>query len=598
MKFLIHIVFIVFPLLLSAQQDSISYTLQVIPLDKEADFLIQKEIKYQNTFQDEVTLQQTLKQLLSKLQSKTYIEASIDSLDIDKNNYRAFLYIGNQYEWTSLTNSNVESAFLEQIGFRERLYQNKPFYYQEVRQIQEKLLTYAENNGYPFASVKLDSVRVNDGQVSAQLSMEKHRLITIEDIKIEGDVKITKTYMANYLGIPIGSLYNQKKILEIKNRLRNLPFLSQTRNAIVTFRGDAATINLYLTKRRASKFDVLLGFLPRNTTQNPETSRKILLTATVDANAKNMLGLGETMLLKYQQLRPETQELNIELAYPYIFNLPFGIDGKLNLYKRDSSYLDLEYDIGIQYLFQGGNYLKAFWNRISTSLLSVDEARIVQFERLPENLDVSYANFGLEYSFQNLDYLFNPRKGWTTKIRGGAGFKTIKKNNSILELSSPQNPDFDFESLYDTLELKTFQYKIKGNVERYFPLSKRGVIKTAINSGVIISKNPIYINEHFRIGGNRLLRGFDEESIFSSLYVIGTLEYRFIIGTNSYLYLFGDYGYIENINVSDSPLGIGAGMTFETKVGVFGISYALGKQLENSFDFRSSKIHFGYVSYF
>jgi len=48
----------------------------------------------------------------------------------------------------------------------------------------------------------------------------------------------------------------------------------------------------------------------------------------------------------------------------------------------------------------------------------------------------------------------------------------------------------------------------------------------------------------------------------------------------------------------DVPFGFGAGGAIETKVGVFGITYAMGKQLDNKINFRSAKIHFGYVNYF
>ena len=49
---------------------------------------------------------------------------------------------------------------------------------------------------------------------------------------------------------------------------------------------------------------------------------------------------------------------------------------------------------------------------------------------------------------------------------------------------------------------------------------------------------------------------------------------------------------------SNRPIGIGAGMTFETKAGLFGISYALGKLDDTAFEFRTAKVHFGFVSLF
>ena len=60
--------------------------------------------------------------------------------------------------------------------------------------------------------------------------------------------------------------------------------------------------------------------------------------------------------------------------------------------------------------------------------------------------------------------------------------------------------------------------------------------------------------------------------------------------------------YLENKtnenDFSNRLIGVGAGMTFETKAGIFGISYALGKLEETAFEFRAAKVHFGFISLF
>jgi hypothetical protein len=43
----------------------------------------------------------------------------------------------------------------------------------------------------------------------------------------------------------------------------------------------------------------------------------------------------------------------------------------------------------------------------------------------------------------------------------------------------------------------------------------------------------------------------------------------------------------------DFPFGFGAGIAFTTKAGLFYLSYALGKQLDNPISFKTGKIHFG-----
>ena len=79
-------------------------------------------------------------------------------------------------------------------------------------------------------------------------------------------------------------------------------------------------------------------------------------------------------------------------------------------------------------------------------------------------------------------------------------------------------------------------------------------------------------------------------------------EYRFILEQNSYLLLFYNQVWYEDISrevyFSDTPYGYGAGITFETKLGIFSFLYALGSQQGNPVEFRSAKVHFGLINYF
>ncbi len=564
-----------------------TYLLDIQPLDKEISFLTEK-INYQTNFADSLSLKSELKQILLRLHNQAYLEASVDELHNQDSVFIAYMHFGDKYQWANLKNGNVEAVFLSQVGFFERLYQNKLFEYYELAALQEKLLEYAENNGYPFANIWLDSISISENKIDAQLFMNKGKLVLIDSLNVKGDVKISNTYLKNYLGIKEGALYSKKKILQIRDRLRELPFLKEKVPPTVTFLEDKASINLFLEKKKASRFDFLIGVLPNN---NNEDNR-LLLTGTFNAELENQFGLGEKVYASFERLRPATQELELQFAYPYILDLPFGVDLKFNQYKRDSTYSDVIFDFGIQYLLEGGNYLKAFWNNTNSNLLSVDTNRIKQGS-LPNNLDVNNSTYGLEYSWQQLDYRFNPRKGWRFFVKAGAGIKQIKENQAILNVR---------EDFYDTLNIKTFQYKFDGKVERFFPLAQRSTLLIGGQSGLIVSENPIYQNEQYRIGGNHLLRGFDEESLFATFYAVFTLEYRLLIGQNSYFNLFGDYAYLEDRIVGkrrfDRPFGFGLGMNFETNAGVFGVSLAVGGQDGSQPDFRNPKIHFGYVSYF
>src|SRR5690606_37052388 len=115
------------------------------------------------------------------------------------------------------------------------------------------------------------------------------------------------------------------------------------------------------------------------------------------------------------------------------------------------------------------------------------------------------------------------------------------------------------------------------------------------NQSALGHSESLFQNELLRIGGLKTLRGFDEESINASLYSIFTLEYRFLLDRNSYFSVFSDAAYYENKSqdtfIKDTPVGIGAGLSFETAAGIFTLNYALGRQFDNPFYFRAGKVH-------
>ncbi len=570
-----------------------SFELRLLTLDADSNFF-KKELKFQSKLLDSIAVVNELHHILQQLHNRAYLEASVDTLIRLDSTFAAIMHIGKPYELVALHNGNVEESLLNQSGFRAKLFQNKPFTAQQLTNLQDRLLAAAENNGYPFAQVQLDSFVFDNQKVTARLFLEKNQLVLLDSILVEGNLKLSDLFLSNYLGIKLGALYDRSRILRIRQRLRELTFLNITKDPVVSFAGDRAALKLFLDKKRASRFDFLIGVLP-----NSQQTGRILITGSFTGELYNQFGRGERIYAAFEALRPQTQELNLQLNYPYLLNLPFGIDATFNLYKRDTTYLDVETDLGIQYLLEGGNYLKVFWNNRTSNLLNVDSL-LNNLQRLPPQLDVSYSNFGLEYAFQQLDYRYNPRRGWNFLVRGAAGAKQIRRNNRL---------EANNENLYDSLELRSFQYRTAFRAERFVPVFARSTIKLGAQGAYIFSPEPIYLNEQYRIGGNRLLRGFDEEFIFATSYTIGTLEYRLLIGQNSYLYLLGDYGYVEDVTVINrnyyQPFGFGAGITFETKAGLFGVSLAFGgirgaqgTLADQPIDFGAPKVHFGYVSLF
>ncbi|MBK8493006.1 MAG: BamA/TamA family outer membrane protein [Saprospirales bacterium] len=575
-------------------------------------------------FADSAAVVLFLEENLNAFKAQAYLTASVDSLEWGDSTVIAHLYLGPVLRFSSLENGNLPEWLLEKVRFREGAYRDKLLGggangnspgqrgangnspgqrgangNSPVRGVEEALLEEAENAGYPFARIWLDSLSWKGPAFTAGLYWESGPAIEWAPVQVEGEVKLAPVYLQQYLGLRPGTPYSRRKVLEARNRLRELPFVRETKDPVVEFLGQTAALKLFLERKKASRLDFLVGVLPTN---NEGPTRKLLITGTFNAEFQNAFGKGERIYASFEQLRPGTQELELAFTYPYLLQLPFGIDLGFNQYKRDSTFNDVIFDLGLRYLMPGGNYLRAFWNRSSSSLISIDQERVLQTRQLPSTLDVQVNAFGLELLWQKLDYRFNPRKGWSLGARASAGTKTIEPNPAITGLQDPEDPGFDFTTLYDTLDQKTYLVRLTGDVGYFFPVFSSFALYLRNRSGWVYSPQSIYRNEQIRIGGNRLLRGFDEESIFATLYSVFSLEYRLLLDGNSYLYAFGDYGYVEDRTTTtrrfDRPAGLGVGLTFETPVGIFGISVAVGQQFNQGFDFRNPKLHFGYVSVF
>ena len=377
-------------------------------------------------------------------------------------------------------------------------------------------------------------------------------------------------------------MYDESKISKISNRIRELAFIQEIRPKRVLFTDKNTIIELFLENKKASQFDGILGLLPD---ENKEGKFKI--TGEAHIKLQNALHRGEIIELNWKQLPSSSQDLKIRALYPFLLNTPFGLDGYLSIYRKDSTYIDVIKSLGVQYSFSGNNYVKAFAKDKQSDLQStkgLENATV-----LPAYADISVLSYGLTFHFENLDYRLNPRRGYTIETTGSIGNRDIRKNQDI-------NP-----VLYDSLRLRTTSYQAELSIDKYFSLGGRHVINLGGIGGYMYNPE-IFSNELFRIGGLRSLRGFDEESIFASSFSIAKIEYRYLLEQNSFLFTFINAAWYENNSrnmfLTDTPFGFGAGIDFETKIGVMSVSYALGKQFDNPILLRNGKIHFGIINYF
>lgn len=571
-----------------------SYSLWLHRIDGDDASLLQV-INLPKSFSEQTVAFSYAQRIVPRLQEAGYLAASVDSISVLPDGYAVYVFLGEGWRWARLSLASVPPPILAGAGITEMQYTNQPLSPSSISKLTERALRWCEDNGYPFALVGLDSVLSDEhGGVTARLSIETGKLRKIDSMIIEGDARISKAYLMRYLEVYEGGLYNESRIRRITAKLRELAFLQEEVAWHIAFRSTDTKLYLTLKERRANQFNFIAGIQP-----NTIETGKFLLTLDGQAAFQNLLSNGEAFSFSYQKLQAASPRIKAEALYPYLLGTPFGADGHFDLYFKGTEYRRTTFDIGGRYAITAQDFLRVYYRGYSNRIISPDTDYIRTYHHLPDNVDITSGGAGTELQVNRSDYRLNPTHGWTMRLSGEVLRRQVRPNDGITGIRDGSG--FDFSVLYDTLKAQTYQYQISGDAAYYLPLAKRAVLKTAYAGGWI-SGERLFQNELFQIGGFRLLRGFDEGSLFVNQYHMVTGELRFILGRASNVYLFSDNGWLQSrINGFTNEgiyNGFGAGALLETKTGQFTIAYGLGRSPANPIQLRQSKVHIGYVAYF
>ncbi|HYK56669.1 MAG TPA: hypothetical protein VEV15_09330, partial [Flavisolibacter sp.] len=289
-----------------------SYHVQYVGEDT---VMLQQKAGVQTLFQNRSEAAVYIVRLPSLLQSKGYITASVDSMQLDSTSAKVSLFLGEQYKWATVHTAPKDAAILEGIHWNEKIL-GKTVDFNTLQAWQKKILEHLEENGHPFGKVYLDSIDIDKEQVTGTLKIEKGPLYKIDSLRVNGDVKISNLFLQRYLDISNGSPYNKKKLGTISKKIKELNYLQEERPSNLDLLGTGSVLNLYLKPKRSSQINALIGFLPNSNAL--AGSKKLLLTVDANVLLRNALGSGETIGLVWQQLQQGSPRLNLLFEQPYI----------------------------------------------------------------------------------------------------------------------------------------------------------------------------------------------------------------------------------------------------------------------------------------
>lgn len=481
------------------------------------------------------------------------------------------IFPGNQFNGVQLTVSSELVSWFEQYA-RSSVRVGDAFVFKSPKAyaiaLQQVIRTF-QNNGYPFAEYKFDSLGYSEGLISLHVSLIKGRKMQWKEIVIKGDSSISLKPIQQIIGIRTGDLFSIDKLKDVDSRIEQLTFIDAIKPSDFVFSKDGMTLFLYLKASKSSNVNGVLGLQP-----NP-VSQKIGLTGELQLKLNNTLRHAEQVDFNWRSIKPATQLLNLRLLYPYLFNSLLGTELKLNLYKRDSTFLELKSTLGIQYQVDKHWQMKGMFSYFGSNRLYAANSSL-EFLNVASLKNTMY---GLGVNYQKVDYLPNPRAGLSFLLEGFVG------QRSVLDDSSK----------------KVINSKVTMNLEQFISLHKRWVLRYQVSFDTYLAPS-IFSNECYRFGGLNTQRGFNEEQFFATTKSVNQVEIRYLLDQNSAVFMFFDQSIYENTSNNsyqkDSPFGFGIGANIGSTVGIFSIAYAMGIEKNNPFDARSGKIHFGYIAYF
>ncbi len=523
------------------------------------------DIDFQKTHINKESIYKEINSFLKQLDSIGYLNAELDTVINSDKIYTAFIKTGNQIKNITINYEGITKETIHKITKSYALdISDKQIIipFDKISPTLQSIADYYEAKGESFSNVKLSNISVHTDLAVAELQIDQSVKRTIDKIVIKGYNNFPKKYLRHELNIKTGTIFNKQILDDISTTINHMNFVSETKPPEVLFTNDSTYIYLYLKKKRANRFDGVLGFA------SDEDGSGLEFNGYLDFNFTNIFNNGESISLLWKNNGNDSQKFYLGARTPYLFNLPVIPEVNFKLFRQDTTYSNTTTNIHISYpIYKKGEITALFTSENSTNLLKGD-----------------YHNSNIQ-SFKNIFY--------------GGSYRFRSLNNDLL---FPVKFQIDINALLGNRNIensKTNQSKYLILANYNYSINQKNYIFIQNQSALLNSDNYVN-NELFRIGGTNNLRGVNEESIFASAYTIFNLEYRFRPSENSFFYSITDYSYFENALLTErsSIYSFGLGYAFVTKIGLLNISYAIPKYNNSDFSFDNSKIHIKIISIF
>ena len=543
---------------------------------------VQKGISYKNSLLDTIKMN-IKKNLNDRGFFKGRISITVDSLQVDSSYFIALYYNIEENNPSYVKNIIIEGLNKDDsvnIFPLFRFLENDIYSSFRLEAAISNSLDYLENNGFPFASIKIKSIFFENDTLNEEsyinilLNFDKGLLGKFDKVEILGNTKTKDYVIIREIRIDSSEVYSQNRLNEIPAKLNRLRFFQPVNRPLFYLNNkDEGILQISIKEKETNNFDGVIGYVPGN------DNEKGYFTGFVNISLRNLFGTGRAAAFRWEQQNRESQELEIKYLEPWLFGYPFNINLGLFQRKQDTTYVQRHFNGQINYLateeISAGVLLEA------QSTIPTDNGTS-RFSVYNSSTITTGINFQLDsrddfYAPTSGVYFLNSYKYSRKKINGPARFLTPETETEII------------------------LQKIEVDFNTYFEIFNRNILAIGFH-GRELRGSFFEVSDLYYLGGTNTLRGYREKQFQGNRLAWSNLEYRYLLTRRSFAFVFFDSGYFlrsEDLSrgiqkVSDVKLGYGIGINLETGLGVLGVSFALAK----GDSFSDGKIHFGLLNEF
>jgi outer membrane protein assembly factor BamA len=420
----------------------------------------------------------------------------------------------------------------------------KPFTRPSLDSLAREIVTGLADNGYPGASVdpKLTShgdtldvvLQVNPG-IKAHVDS-----ISIQGLTVTKDVTVRRV-LSRFHGRDI----SPELLSEVRAVVGRMRFLRLSSDPSIDY-SDAGRGILLVKMEEGSQgtFDGVLGYQPAASGSGGE------LVGKVDLGLANLFGSGRSTNVRWENLGNKSSDLELHYEEPWVLGFPVNATGAFSQEDR-----------------QAQGYTRTLFSAgIGHTLGRLQGNAGFRYEKVSSDSTRSYGASGIEagISWNAVDNPLNPRSG----ARYSASWSTVVKN-------------YRFGA-----GARTSLTRTELGMDNYIPTYFNQNVALLLSYRDVTSGNGLLDpSDRFWLGGASTLRGYRERIFPAVRALISTVEYRFLTGEASRVFVFVDTGYLqdrvqsgeETVTQSITRIGYGFGLRLQSKAGVLGFDYGLGK---------------------